>query len=72
MTPWGWSRTRSPARARPSPAAIHGGARETKDYEGVTGKIAYPDGSHVPSKPVAIMHVEDGKMSLETTVTPEA
>ena len=38
----------------------------------MTGTIAYPGDSHVPSKPVAIIHVKDGKMSLETTVTPEA
>ena len=54
------------------PAAIQEALAATKGYEGVTGTIAYPGDSHVPSKPVAIIHVKDGKMSLETTVTPEA
>ena len=54
------------------PAAIQQALAATKGYEGVTGTIAYLGDSHVPSKPVAIMHVEDGKMGFETTVTPKA
>ncbi len=54
------------------PAAIQKALAGTQGYEGVTGTIAYPGDSHVPSKPVAIMHVEDGKISFETTVTPKS
>ena len=52
------------------PAAVTAALAETSDYEAVTGKIAYLDGSRVPSKPVAIMNVEGGQMSFLTTVTP--
>jgi branched-chain amino acid transport system substrate-binding protein len=38
--------------------------------DAVTGAIAYPQGSRVPNKPVAVMKVVDGTVSLETTVTP--
>jgi branched-chain amino acid transport system substrate-binding protein len=54
------------------PAVIQQALAATKGYEGVTGTIAYPGDSHVPSKPVAIMHVVNGKMSFETMVTPQA
>jgi ABC-type cobalamin/Fe3+-siderophores transport system ATPase subunit len=44
----------------------------TSDYaDAVTGAIAYVGGSRVPSKPVAIMQVVDGAVSLLTTVTPK-
>ena len=52
------------------PAAVTAALAETSDYEAVTGKIAFLDGSRVPSKPVAIMNVEGGEMSFLTTVTP--
>jgi len=42
----------------------------TSGYEGVTGKIAYMNGSRVPSKPVAIMYVDHGQVEFKTTVTP--
>lgn len=54
------------------PAAVTTALAETSDYEAVTGKIAFLDGSRVPSKPVAIMNVEGGEMSFLTTVTPES
>jgi hypothetical protein len=38
----------------------------------VTGTISYPGGSHVPSKPVAIMQVENGEVAFDTTVTPQS
>lgn len=53
-------------------AAVQEALAATKGYEGVTGLIAYPGDSHVPSKPVAIMNVEDGKMSFEAMVTPKS
>ncbi len=53
------------------PAKVTEALASTSGYEdAVTGTIAYVDGSRVPSKPVAIMHVVDGAVSLDTTVTP--
>ena len=43
----------------------------TTGYEAVTGTIAFPEGERVPSKPVALMKVEDGTIAFETTVTPK-
>ena len=53
------------------PAAVTKALAATKDYEGVTGALTYPEGSHVPSKPVAIMHVDKGNVDFEETVTPK-
>lgn len=54
------------------PRAVTEALAATSGYkDAVTGAIAYPKGSRVPSKPVAIMHVVDGKVSLDATVTPE-
>jgi len=54
------------------PKAVTKALAETSNYaDAVTGAIAYVNGSRVPSKPVAIMHVVDGKVSLDTTVTPK-
>jgi branched-chain amino acid transport system substrate-binding protein len=53
------------------PAAVQKALAETQNYDAVTGTIAYPSGKRVPSKPVAIMHVEKGTVKLETTVTPK-
>jgi branched-chain amino acid transport system substrate-binding protein len=52
-------------------AAVTKALAETSGYEAVTGNIAFKNGSHVPSKPVAVMYVEKGKVNLKTTVTPE-
>lgn len=53
------------------PAAIIKALAETNGYEAVTGNIAFKNGSRVPSKPVAVMYVDHGKVNLKTTVTPE-
>jgi len=53
------------------PAAVTKALAETQDYPAVTGTIAYPAGVRVPSKPVAVMHVQKGDVKLETTVTPK-
>lgn len=52
------------------PADVTKALAETSGYEAVTGAITFKGDSRVPSKPVAIMNVEDGKMSFLTTVTP--
>jgi branched-chain amino acid transport system substrate-binding protein len=54
------------------PAEVSQALAATDGYEAVTGTISYPDGSRVPSKPVAIMHVENGKVAFDTTVTPQS
>lgn len=54
------------------PKAVTAALAATKGYTGaVTGTIAYPKGVRVPSKPVAVMHVVDGTISLDTTLTPK-
>ena len=54
------------------PKAVTEALAATSGYaDAVTGAIAYVNGSRVPSKPVAVMHVVDGVVSLETTVTPQ-
>ncbi|WAJ28183.1 ABC transporter substrate-binding protein [Antarcticirhabdus aurantiaca] len=53
------------------PAAVAKALAETKGFEGVTGTIVYPEGGRVPTKPVAIIKVGEGKMNFETTVTPK-
>ena len=53
------------------PAAITKALNETSDYAAVTGKIAFKNGSRIPSKPVAIMYDDHGKVNLKATVTPE-
>jgi branched-chain amino acid transport system substrate-binding protein len=52
-------------------AAVTKALAETSGYEAVTGTIAFKNGSHVPSKPVAVMYDDHGKVGLKTTVTPE-
>lgn len=53
------------------PKAVTKALADTTNYaDAVTGAIAYPKGSRVPRKPVAIMHVVDGKVALDSTVTP--
>lgn len=55
------------------PKAVTEALAATSGYaDAVTGAIAYVNGSRVPSKPVAVMHVVDGKVSLEATVTPKS
>ncbi|MCF7701353.1 ABC transporter substrate-binding protein [Loktanella sp. M215] len=55
------------------PKAVTEALAATAGYaDAVTGTIAYVAGSRVPSKPVAIMHVVDGVVSLDTTVTPQS
>lgn len=52
-------------------AAVTKALAETNGYEAVTGNIAFKNGSRVPSKPVAVMYVDHGKVNLKTTVTPQ-
>ena len=54
------------------PKAVSTALAATTGYaDAVTGAIAYVGDSRVPSKPVAIMQLEAGKVSLKTTLTPK-
>ncbi|MDJ0933583.1 ABC transporter substrate-binding protein [Breoghania sp.] len=53
------------------PAAVSAALAKTNGYEAVTGALTYPEGSRVPSKPVAIMHVDKGRVDFDTIVTPQ-
>jgi branched-chain amino acid transport system substrate-binding protein len=54
------------------PADVTKALAATSAYEGVTGTIAYPAGSRVPSKPVAVMKTDKGTVKFEVTVTPKS
>ena len=43
----------------------------TKGFKGVTGTITYENGSHIPSKSVALIEVKDGKNQLLDVVVPK-
>jgi branched-chain amino acid transport system substrate-binding protein len=53
------------------PAAITKAIGETKDFPGITGKITYPAGTHVPQKGVTIIAIKGGKFTLGAEVVPE-
>lgn len=53
------------------PASIEKGLTQIKAFRGVTGTIAYPEGSKVPSKSVSILIVLGGKFRTLTAIAPE-
>jgi branched-chain amino acid transport system substrate-binding protein len=53
------------------PEAIRKALAETKDFEGVTGKLSYPDNSRVPNVSVAVVQVVDGQVQFDAEVIPE-
>jgi branched-chain amino acid transport system substrate-binding protein len=52
-------------------AAVRDALAATKDFQGVTGTISYEEGSHIPSKSVALIQVTDGKNNLLKIVVPK-
>ncbi len=54
----------------PDPAAIQRALGATVDFPGVTGRITFADGSHIPRKEVAIVEIRDGKPQLAATIMP--
>ncbi len=52
------------------PQAIKKALEETRNLRVVTGTITYEAGSHVPSKSVAIIKVENGKFKTVKTMVP--
>jgi branched-chain amino acid transport system substrate-binding protein len=51
-------------------AAIGAALASTHDLAGVTGTISYVDGSHLPRKTVAVVHLQDGKRELAAQFIP--
>jgi branched-chain amino acid transport system substrate-binding protein len=52
-------------------AALLRAIQDTKDFPGITGKISYPNGSHVPQKGVTVIAIKDGKFTLGAEMVPE-
>jgi branched-chain amino acid transport system substrate-binding protein len=52
-------------------AALKKAIEATKDFAGITGKITYEPGSHVPQKGVTVIEVKDQKFTLAGEVVPE-
>ncbi|MEO8229415.1 MAG: ABC transporter substrate-binding protein [Chloroflexota bacterium] len=52
-------------------AAVKTAIEATKDFPGITGKITFAPGSHVPQKGVTVIDIEGGKFTLAGEVVPE-
>ncbi|MEA2536477.1 MAG: branched-chain amino acid transport system substrate-binding protein [Chloroflexota bacterium] len=52
-------------------AAVKTAIEATKDFPGITGKITFAPGSHVPQKGVTVIDIEGGKLTLGGEVVPE-
>jgi branched-chain amino acid transport system substrate-binding protein len=52
-------------------AAVKAAIESTKDFPGITGKITFAPGSHVPQKGVTVIDIEGGKLTLGGEVVPE-
>lgn len=53
------------------PEALRKALSETREFEGVTGKVAYTRPTGVPAKAVSIISVHDGKYKVEEIWMPE-
>ena len=51
-------------------AAVKTAIEATKDFPGITGKITFAPGSHVPQKGVTVIDIEAGKLTLGAEVVP--
>ncbi len=52
-------------------AAVKTALESTKDFAGITGKITFAPGSHVPQKGVTVIDIEGGKLTLGGEFVPE-
>jgi len=52
-------------------AAVKTAIEATKDFAGITGKITFAPGSHVPQKGVTVIDIENGALTLGGEVVPE-
>ncbi|MHA7776495.1 ABC transporter substrate-binding protein [Roseibium sp. M-1] len=48
------------------------GLLELKGYDGVTGRISFPDGSRIPLKSVSLIGIEAGRLHLEQEILPSS
>ena len=53
-----------------APTAILQAIQDTQDFPGITGKISYPNGTHVPQKGVTVIAIKDGKFTLGAELVP--
>jgi branched-chain amino acid transport system substrate-binding protein len=51
--------------------AIQRALEATRSFDGVTGAISFSASSHVPTKPITIIEVRDGKLTLAAALTPQ-
>jgi len=54
------------------PDAIRTALANTRDFQGLVGKIAYSPGKRVPEKPVAVIKIDDGAEILVWTWMPQS
>ena len=54
------------------PDAVRTALANTRDFQGLVGKIAYSSGKRVPDKAVAVIKIDDGIETLVWTWTPQA
>jgi branched-chain amino acid transport system substrate-binding protein len=54
------------------PDAIRTALANTRDFQGLVGKIAYSPGKRVPEKPVAVIKIDDGAEMLVWTWMPQS
>jgi branched-chain amino acid transport system substrate-binding protein len=52
--------------------AIKQALEETKEFAALTGSITLSSESHVPSKAVTIIAIQNGKFTLAEEIVPEA
>jgi len=52
-------------------AAVKAAIEATTDFPGITGKITFAPGSHVPQKGVTVIDIENGALTLGGEVVPE-
>ena len=52
-------------------AAVKTAIEATKDFPGITGKITFAPGSHVPQKGVTVIDIENGALTLGGEVVPD-
>jgi len=54
----------------PTKTGILNGLLQIKQFDGVTGKISFPDGSRIPLKSVSLIEVSEGELRLAKEILP--
>lgn len=54
-----------------SPEAIRDSLAQTSEFPALSGPITYPPGHNRPTKPVAVVRLHDGEISLAARISPE-